>query len=163
MVDSSTVQGSQKKSSSKITTMSRPLSLPRGLGKCFIHLCRQMLQMLQFLLGKSPRHPRVFLSQTKNGQLPPAHAPPPKVFKICFIEKGSQILKPGIFLGCPGNKMISDIQSSKPDQRTSHPVTPPQSWASGAAMTTVPKTSLVEASGGSWQIHTSFVMVKNSF
>ena len=53
MVDSSTVQDSQKKATKPPPCRGR-LSLPRGLGKCFIHLCCQMLQMLQFLLGKSP-------------------------------------------------------------------------------------------------------------
>lgn len=117
MVDSSTVQDSQKKAAKPppcgrhFTASRHKLSLPRGLRKCFIHLCRQMLQMLQFLLGKSPQAPEGFLSRTNMANSHQQMTPPRKVFfKMCFIEKGSQILNPGIFLGCFGNQ--KDIPKS---------------------------------------------------
>lgn len=159
--------------------MSRPLSLPRGLGKCFIHLCRQMLQMLQFLLGKSRTNTRGFFESDKNGQLPPTNDPPRKVFfKMCFIEKrvtNSQAWD--IFWGVPWKpKGYPKIQSSKPDQRDISPCHPPQilsfrcchdhcfqNLTSGSFRWLLAKREgsspcLFESLVNLWEIHKSFVM-----
>lgn len=154
MVDSSTVQDSPKKAT-KPPPCRGPYHCHVASGNASSICAAKCFKCSSSSSANPGQTPEGFLSRTKMANSHQQMTPPRKVFfKMCFIEKRSQILKPGIFFGgVPWKpKEYPKIQSSKPDQRTSHPVTPPpKSWASGAAMTTVSRGSLVEVSGGSWQ------------
>ena len=127
-----------------------------------------------------PRHPRVFWVGTNMANSHQQMTPPRKVFfKMCFIEKGSQILKPGIFLGvCSGNQKDipkSSLQNLIKGHLTLSP--PPilslrcchdhcfQNLTIGSFKRLLAKREgsspcLFESLVNLWEIHKSFVMAK---